>query len=1259
MMHFGKLRQLVFTFLFLLVASSASGQEGKLYKYRFPGNLNEGIIFGENQSIILNYSLTELTIESVLSSGGEFYRIFVPGHNPSNEEGKPELPVLSRLISIPDESTVTIRVTEVKSEIIRPSAQGFKGFLFPKQPGTSKSQQDQREIFVIDKKAYSSNSYIQSDTVEIENLGKTRGRQLATLMVYPVNYNPVLNELSVITSMKIEVDFSSTGTTVSLLKNASILFNQSIDKGMLNYNPSEVVPGYSDKPVRMIILTDPAYKKNLIPFLKWKTQQGYKLTTIYKGTGLSTFSQLKDSINKIYNASTLSNPAPEYVLIIGDINKIPNSVGNGTTNLSDMYYGEMDGNGDFVPDMYVGRLPVADTNELKATVGKIINYEKFQFADTNNYYKRALVTAGNDGSYSTYMNGQVKYEVTNYLNSTNKITGYDFFYPQASSNTDSIKKLIKKGLGFINYTGHGDEYGWLSPAIRSTDIPNLQNKNMYPFIISNACQTASYDVPGSFCNTLINTAEKGAIGYIGCTEDSFWDEDYFWAIGVGTVSLDPKYTETGLGALDRLFHTHSELPSDWYYTMGQINYAGNLAVSQSTTTKKKYYWETYTLLGDPSAIPYIGVPDSFKVALPDTLPNGITSISLSIPPFSYIAISHFDTLWDASFASPSGTVVLDFPSRSNDSCMIVITGQNKIPLIKTIKINDVKREFLNLTSATINDENANNNGLADFGEQIYLKLVINNLGKSDLSGLSAKLSSPSNYLTLTNDSVFIGSLNAKSVVTLPVCFGIKVAGLVNDKSTVTLNLKLSDEKVVKNYKVDVCIHAPILEIVNCIIDDSGTGNGNNIAEPGEKFKLIIKIKNSGSSNVSGTLVLINQPSIVTIQNPTVNTGNINYGAITQVPVSVQLSSSSPNGGTFDLTSVLNCNPYIKIKPFSIPIGKTRESFEYQKMNVFPWINSGSYPWITTGTQVYDGLYAARSGAIPNNAESLLKIKVNIPVADSVKFAAKVSSEYNYDYLYFRINGKEMFKISGEMGWTDYKFALKAGFNLLEWDYVKDVGLIGGSDCAWLDFIRFPSTAFSKTDLKTGKIVTPQPGKSLTQEIITAEVINLGTDTVKSFNLAYQVNSNGPVVQNFSKKINPSDTTVIAFSQAANLIGNGTYLITVYGLNNSDNYLYNDTARLLVVNTGIFDHVANPVNLLKIIPNPFTQSFRTELESPVSETVDISIFGESGNIVWNEKRYIIPGPNSITITPDRLTSGFYTLKISGKSIFRIARIIKIQ
>ena len=1252
-------KHLILLVVSVLLSAPTVGQAGKTHKYRFDGDLPKGGIISSTETLLINYSISELNIESFKNTSGDFYKLSMPGHNPTSDPGKPMLPVMSRLITVPDNCNIEIKISGVKSQKISPSKADFKGILYPKQVDVTKDVQKQPAGFIIDKTLYNKHGVIRSDTVRIEMIGRVRNKQLAALYVCPVGYDPYKNELEVITAMKIEVNFGSVkGALPSAPVAESPLFNQSLAKGVLNFNPSDLITGYSDQPVKMIILTDTLFRKYLRPLIKWKTQKGYQVTSLYKGKGLAgiSFAEMKDTLSKIYNKGTVNDPAPEYLLIVGDVARIPPS--DGTSNTSDLYWGEFDGNGDYLPDMYIGRLPVSDTIQLKAVVRKLIQYEKFEFADTNNFYSRALVTAGNDVGYADYMNGQVKYAITNYLNPVNKINGYHFYYPQSATSEDTIKKLIKGGLSFINYTGHGEADGWIDPAIRVPDVALMQNKNMYPFVISNACRTAQYNITESFGNAMLVSDNKGAIGYIGCSNDSYWDEDFYWTVGNGVSNANPKYSETGLGALDRLFHTNGESPSDWYVTMGQVNYAGNLAVSASTSARKKYYWETYTLLGDPSVVPYIGRPDSFKIGLPDTLPNGIKSLALTIDPLAYIAVSHFDTLWDASYSNPSGSVVLKLPGVSNDSCLIVITGQNKVPLIKKIYISDLNREYINLTSSAVNDDTGNNNGLADWGESFFLKLTINNLGLKDATQLYAKISTISEFATIIGDSVNIGTLSAKSQIILSNNFKIKVARFIPDKTYITVNLKLKDPVTEKDYKIDICLHAPVIEILNYRVDDSSTGNGNFFADPGETFKLLFKVKNSGSSNISGILKISNQPPELSIPEPDVATGVLNWGESITVPVTVTLAPQILPGSTLNLTSVLDCDPYFTTKSFSIPVGKTIESFEYQSFNFFPWINNSSYPWIITDGATFDGQYSARSAVIPNDTVSLLKILVNVPASDTIRFRVKVSSESGYDFLIFRINGSEIFRISGESGWIEKKIELKGGFNLLEWLYKKDESVSSGSDCAWLDYIRYPVASFTRTDLKTGKIITPEPNKNYNLERITAEVINFGTDTIKTFNLAYMINDNPPVQEQFNKLINPADTIDVIFTQAADLSGNGTYKISVYGYDNNDSFLVNDTASITIVNTSI-SPVENPDDKFIIMPNPFSNFFSMLIGSKTPDNIRITIFDLTGKLFREEERAIVPGENTITIHPDKLPSGTYLLRIKGRTTSKVARIVKSE
>jgi hypothetical protein len=1269
-MCLGKDKRAVLLAVALLFSASSSGQTGNKFKYQLDGDLKESDITIGKESLVINYSISELDLENIFIDKDSYFRIRIPGHVSSTATGMPELPVLSRLITVPEGAVIKVNISNVRSTRINPAGRKIRGILFPTQEGETKNDLQKKRDFKIDKKTYSSRGIISSDTVSVEYVGIARNNRLANLYISPVRYNPHSNVLEVITSMKIEITFtSSNGNSLKSLESGSTLFNESFQESLLNYTNSDLIPGFTDKPVKMVIITDTAFKKQLAPFIKWKTQKGYKVKVLYRGTGLAgnTYTQLKDTLTKIYKAGTIADPAPEYLLIVGDVDRIP-FYGNGAGNITDMYYGEFNGNGDYIPEMFVGRLPVADTSEVKSVVSKIIQYEKFQFADTNKFYTKALVMAGNDVSYSNIMNGQVKYAIQNYINSANKIKEYYFYSPETESynaTKDSLSKLINKGLSFINYTGHGAAEGWLYTTkeplqyyLKSSEIP-LANKNMYPFIISNACRTSQFNLSSSLGNTMVVNSEKGAVGFIGCSNDSYWDEDFFWAVGSGVPSASPTYQTTGLGAYDRLFHSHGETPSNWYFTMGQINYAGNLSVSASASRFKKYYWETYNLVGDPSVIPIIGNPGTFAISLPDTLPNNLKTLSLNLEPFAYVAVSHFDTLWDASYSSPSGSVTLHLPGLSNDSCLIVITGQNKIPKIKTIRFAEVKNAFINLTSSAINDSTANNNGLADYSESISLRLIINNLGQTGSSGFYAKLSTTSNQITINSDSVFIGNISAKSQIILNRCFNLSIADMVPDKSYITLNLSLGDSKTVKNYTIDLTLHSPVLEIINCLIDDSGTGNSNNLAEPGETFKLLFKVTNTGSSNISGTFNIPDHNPKLTVFQSVINTGTLKPGVITIIPVTVKLASDFPVSGSVNISTFLDCSKYTKSKTFIVPVGKTRESFEYQKMTILPWINSKTFPWVISNTQAIDGEYSARSGIIANNAESVLKMLVNVPAKDTVKFNVKVSSELNYDFLGFKLNGTQIFALSGEEGWTEKKIAVKEGINLLEWIYKKDQTQSSGADCAWLDNIIFPFNAFNKVDLKTGKVVTPQPNKSYAMESITAEVINFGTDTIKSFNLAYQINNNNPVIQNFSRKISPGDTAIVAFSQPADLAVTGAYMIKVFGLNNNDAYPLNDTAKMSVLNTSIFSPPDNPENTIKISPNPFRQSFSIDIESDYSEKILISILDQSGKVLWTKNIMVLPGSNPFTVTPEGLPSGLFILKIFGRHNSQVARIIRID
>ncbi len=1244
---------------FLLTSLSAGGQDTHKHKYMLAAEKKTMSVTSAANTLSIKYSISELNAESLSNEYGEWYRIGIPGHIKSADPGKPEVPVLTRLIMIPEGYSCRIKITEVQSKRIKPSLKKFKGNLFPAQESEAKKQQQSGKKFIIDKTIYSARNFIESDTVIIEHAGKSRGMNIASLSVYPVRYNPASNIVDVITGMNIEIMFVQSDATVKSSTPVSDLFTATIGKGILNYDPDDYIPGYSDKPIRMVILTDTAFRKHLSPFLEWKTQKGFRTELLYYGADYAgtSYTEIKNSLAELYNSSTEENPPPVYLLIIGSVNRIPYY---GTGSVTDLYYGEFDGNGDYFPEMFIGRLPVADTNDVKNVVSKIVQYEKFEYPDTNSFHSSALATAGVDDSHDIYMNGQVNYLVSNYLGPAENISEYQFLYPDASK--DSIIKLINKGLSFINYTGHGSSSGWLYLNITNSDISGFSNKEMYPFIISNACQTSRFNTT-SFGNSLVLADKKGGIGFIGCSGDSYWDEDYYWAVGVGPVAPEPTYESTGLGALDRLFHTNGERASEWYYTMGQVNYAGNLSVSSSTSSRKKYYWETYNLVGDPSIIPVIGTPDTFSISLPDTLPNGLKSFSFISEPFSYVAISHFDTLWDAKHTSPSGSVTLEMPGISEDSCLVVITGQNRKPLIKTIYFSEVNKPFPNLAAWFVNDSLGNSDGKTDFNETIFLRLKLENPGSVEVNDVTASISTTSEYINLLSSSALIGTMAPGSVHILYDEFSFKIQGDISDKHTVTFDLALRYGTEEKLYRIDIVIHAPLLFISHYLIDDTEYGNGNLIAEAGERLDLIFSVINQGGSSTSGIFSLSSEDPEIAIIEPTKNSGILNSGESVELRHRVRIAEGTPTGKVINVSTLLNCDPFYASRDFTLKVGRIRETFESASFKVFPWINVSPEPWIITETDRFDGIKSARSGYITDNGNSTLGMKVLYINTDTLRFHYKISSERNYDNLIFRLNGEELMKVSGDIDWTLAEFEVNEGLNTFEWSYKKDGSVSEGSDCAFIDLVDFAGSGnYIFRDVVAARLISPVQKTNLGRENVSVKLLNHGPDTINGFNMAYSLNGGMPVVEYFDKKlIYNDDSLTVTFSTPVNLSQFGDYDLVVYSFGNNDNYLYNDTLSASYKNTNIEGQVL-------AYPNPFSEELNLIIKSDIESTVRISVVSSEGKLMrindnpgegYYIEKVVAEGSNLFGLRPYIPYQGVYYLRIQFPSGTRTVKIVKMK
>jgi hypothetical protein len=391
--------------------------------------------------------------------------------------------------------------------------------------------------------------------------------------------------------------------------------------------------------------------------------------------------------------------------------------------------------------------------------------------------------------------------------------------------------------------------------------------------------------------------------------------------------------------------------------------------------------------------------------------------------------------------------------------------------------------------------------------------------------------------------------------------------------------------------------------------------------------------------------------------PSVKSGELKFGEVTEIPVMVKLSETVPTGSLISVSSTLDCSPYIVNKDFSFRVGKVRESFESSSFNVFPWINISSIPWVITSASSYDGNLSARSGAISHNGSTSLVLRTIYAKDDSLKFFYKVSSEPNYDFLSFRLNDVEILKKSGEVPWTQAAVAVSAGLNKMEWIYRKDNSVSQGSDCAWIDMIDFTQSSpvtYIQRDLQVARVIVPTVNGKYGDENITVKVLNVGKDTLNGFNLAYDINNNFPPVrQFFNNKVIPyGDSVTVSFKTTADLSKYGIYKIVTYGLDNNDDCAFNDTLTANIENTEVKE-------TLTVFPNPFSDELTITVNSQVDDKLKVSISNISGVKLYDIEKDILSGNNSFTISDFRLIPSLYYLNIRGTTINKTIPILKIN
>ncbi len=718
----------------------------------------------QSDEVTLNCSveLGDLELQPISTNEGEFTRISLEGYHRSLIVGDPELPELHQLISIPYDAVPRIEIISDHYTDYTLSDMGITVPLYPAQASLSKSQNPEDLHFAQNKQVYALNSFLERDEVSVEINGFLRGVRIANLIIRPVEYNPVAGLVRIHSELDLRVHFDNAdiqGTEEASARLYSPVF-EPIYSMLPNYDPAQSRTDLVGNPITFVIVANSMFEGQLDAFIDWKTQQGYTVITGYTNEVGSSTSAIKAFIQDLYENPAEGVAAPSFVLFVGDVAQLPTWNGNTGGHVTDSKYCEF--TNDYMPEIYFGRFSAANTSQLQAILDKTLEYEQYTMPDPS-YLGEVVMIAGMDSSHgATWGNGQINYGTSNYFNDSHGIYSYTYLWPNSGSNSGNIVTNISEGVGYANYTAHGSQTSWADPSFTISNINSLQNQDEYPLVVGNCCLTNAFDTGTCFGEAWLRAENKGAIGYIGGSNNTYWDEDYWWGVGSGSVVSNPTYGSTGPGAYDGVFHDHGEAESEWYVTSYAMIMAGNLAVVQAGGNMN-YYWEIYQLMGDPSLSAYMGVPTDNTVDYIPILQIGLDTFTITAEPYSYVGLAMDGVLYGAGQVDESGALELTIePIMTAGTATVTVTKQNRVPFVGALEVGNAEGPYIVMEDLLVISD-SNGNGDIDYGESIQATLCAQNLGNEAAINVTATVLCDAPYIILTDASASFGDIEPEAI----------------------------------------------------------------------------------------------------------------------------------------------------------------------------------------------------------------------------------------------------------------------------------------------------------------------------------------------------------------------------------------------------------------------------------------------------------------------------------------------------------------
>ncbi|MBP5419386.1 MAG: type IX secretion system sortase PorU [Bacteroidales bacterium] len=414
---------------------------------------------------------------------------------------------------------------------------------------------------------------------------------------------------------------------------------------------------------------------------------------------------IRDYVRLVYNKGQKSGNTLKYVLLFGNgsydnlnygdkypDNRIPThqseeSLIRINSYTTDDFFGWMEsGEGSAsseaisTVDIGIGRFPVSSETEAASMVDKVESY--LTSLENSNWKLRAAFTCddGDSNEHLIFSEQKAKWVADKYpiLNET-KI--YQEAYTATTTTSglryyqaiEDLQSIFENGALFIDYTGHGSETAWATRALLNlSDYVQWNNRGKYPFVISAACHTGSFDRGiTSLSKYMVLPSNCGAIGSLAANRITYSNYNY-------------KISRAFLG---RVLDTDS---NGKRYTVGDaVKYAKQKTIGNINSLK-------YVLIGDPAIT--LAYDENYTIST-----DSINDIAFDVcdDPLKILSVNKIS----GSIRDQQGNILDDFNGQIN------ITIYNKKDSISTKGAISEVYTFENYNSVLYNGLSTVENGL--------------------------------------------------------------------------------------------------------------------------------------------------------------------------------------------------------------------------------------------------------------------------------------------------------------------------------------------------------------------------------------------------------------------------------------------------------------------------------------------------------------------------------------------------------------------